>query len=120
MKLKMPQEIEVWYIIPAIRRELAKVLIKNHNLNQKQVAELLGITEAAISQYVKSKRAKEVIFDRNVLKEVKNSANKIVKNNNLVMNEMYRLCKLFKVKKIVCGIHKKNNKKYDKCNVCLK
>jgi hypothetical protein len=46
----MPQEIEVWYIIPAIRKELAKRLVQHHEVAQKDVAELLGVTEAAISQ----------------------------------------------------------------------
>ena len=116
----MPQEIEVWYIIPAIRREFAKVFIKEHSLNQKQTAKLLGVTESAVSQYIKSKRAKEVIFDKNVLSEIKKSVKKIIENDNLIMDEMYRICNLFKVRKIVCGIHKKDNKKYLGCDICLR
>ena len=56
----MPQEIEVWYLIPALRKELARIFIKDYGLAQKKAAELLGISGAAVSQYVKEKRAKEI------------------------------------------------------------
>ena len=55
LKQLMPQEIEVWYIIPAVRRELAKSMVKI-GLKQKQIAVTLGITEAAVSQYLKLDR----------------------------------------------------------------
>ena len=66
----MPQEIEVRYIIPAIRRELASLLIKEHYKTQKEAAKILGLTEAAISQYQHSKRAKEVVFSDSVKNEI--------------------------------------------------
>ena len=58
----LPQEIEVWYVLPALRREYAKVLIKEHKLSQKGVAEILQVTESAISQYLTGKRASKVKF----------------------------------------------------------
>ena len=64
----LPQEIEVWYIIPAIRRELTKILIKQYNLKQKKVAMLLGISEAAISQYLSNKRGQEIKFPKEMEK----------------------------------------------------
>ena len=39
MQNQMPQEIEVWYTIPALRRELAKSMIEDFKLSQKQVSE---------------------------------------------------------------------------------
>ena len=48
----MPQEIEVWYVIPAIRKQLAKALVGEHKLPQKQVADIMGVSSAAISQYL--------------------------------------------------------------------
>ena len=43
MSKTMPQEIEVWYLIPAIRREVANVLIAEHKLKQKMIAVILMI-----------------------------------------------------------------------------
>ena len=77
MQSQMPQEIEVWYVIPAIRRELAKAMI-NTGLTQKEIAKIMGITEAAVSQYIHSKRAKEIAFSKKVLEEIKISAEKII------------------------------------------
>ena len=42
MQETMPQEIEVRYILPAIRRELARIFIQDHKLNQKEAAKILG------------------------------------------------------------------------------
>ena len=39
-KLIFPQEIEVWYVLPAIRKQLALELIKQ-GLTQSQVSKLL-------------------------------------------------------------------------------
>ena len=50
----MPQEIEVWYLIPALRRELANIFIKNYNLNQKETAKILGITRATLYEKLKN------------------------------------------------------------------
>src|SRR3989338_7359320 len=71
MKETMPQDIEVRYILPAIRRELTNAFIEKHKLNQKEAAKLLGMTEAAISQYRHSKRAKEVVFSDEVLNQIR-------------------------------------------------
>lgn len=117
---QMPQEIEVWYIIPAIRRELAKSMIKDLNLTQKHVARAMGLTEAAVSQYLHSKRAKEVVFTKAVLEEVKKSAKDIAKNENLLMQEMMRLTNLTGVKHVMCDVHKKHDAKLpNNCDICF-
>ena len=51
-----PQEIEVWYVLPGVRKEIAANLIAK-GWSQRQVAQKLGVTEAAVSQYVNHKRA---------------------------------------------------------------
>ena len=73
MQGQMPQEIEVWYILPAIRRDLTKSMINDLHLTQKEIAKIMGLTEAAVSQYIHSKRAKEIVFSNAVLKEIKQS-----------------------------------------------
>jgi len=92
----MPQEIEVWYIIPALRRELAKTMIEDFNLTQKAVAKHMCLTEAAVSQYQSSKRAKEVIFTEAVLSEIKRSATKIIES---ALDKSNDLAVVFKIAK---------------------
>lgn len=119
MQLKMPQEIEVWYILPAIRKELAKSLIKDYKLSQRETAKRIGLTEAAVSQYIKEKRGKDIKFNDNILKEIRSSAKVIAEKEELFMHEIQRLCNLNSVKKTICYLHKKENKNLlKKCRAC--
>lgn len=121
MQENMPQEIEVRYILPAIRRELARIFIQEHKLSQKESANLLGLTEAAVSQYQHSKRAKEVVFSNAVVDEIRKSANKILaeKSKQRLIAEMYRISNLTTVKQILCDIHRAQSKDLESCNVCF-
>ena len=120
MRKVMPQEIEVWYLIPALRRELTNIFIKNHNLNQKETAKILGITEAAISQYLKSKRGQEIKFSRKDSKEIEKAAEKIIKNNDSLMENLYNLCVLFRESKVICNLHRSKDSSIPKnCDACF-
>ena len=94
MGIKLPQEIEVWYVIPAIRREFAKALVKK-GLKQREVARMLGVTDAAVSQYFSSKRGSEVKFNQEIKKEIRTSVEKVMKGGN-VLSEIQKICRLCK------------------------
>jgi predicted transcriptional regulator len=116
----MPQEIEVRYILPAIRRELARIFIQEHKLSQKDAAKLLGLTEAAVSQYQHSKRAKEVVFSNEVISEIKKSAEKILAEKNSkqrLIAEMYRISNFSNLKHILCDLHRSQSKELGNCNI---
>ena len=122
MQETMPQEIEVRYILPAIRRELARIFIEEHAFSQKEAAKILGLTEAAISQYRHSKRAKEVVFSDNVVNEIRISADRILSdktNKQRLIAEMYRVTNLTNVKQILCDLHRAQSKELDGCNICF-
>jgi len=105
-KLIFPQEIEVWYILPVIRRKIALKLVEK-GLPQKEVAELMMITPAAVSQYKKQKRAKEEIFDPELEKELEKSVHKILKDHSCLSKEIIRLNDLVKKKGIICKVYNK-------------
>ncbi len=118
----MPQEIEVRYILPAIRRELARIFIQEHKLSQKDAAKILGLTEAAVSQYQHSKRAKEVVFSNEIVNEIKKSAEKVLAEKNSkqrLIAEMYRISTLANVKQILCDLHRSQSKELGNCNICF-
>jgi hypothetical protein len=52
-----PCESAVKYKVPAIKAELARKL-KKQGKSQKEIAAILGVTEAAVSQYLSGKRAR--------------------------------------------------------------
>jgi predicted transcriptional regulator len=56
MGMKTPCEEMFKEILPAIRALIVKDLVERHHLNQVEVAERLGITQPAVSQYLRSLR----------------------------------------------------------------
>jgi predicted transcriptional regulator len=115
--MNLPQEIEVWYIIPAIRRELAKAMLRM-GLKQKEIAGKLGVTDAAISQYMKSKRASEVKFDSRIRKEIEKSAGRLIKGGNAMM-ETQRLVRLCRKEGLVCRIGRRLGNSPEGCRACF-
>ncbi len=112
----LPQEIEVWYVIPAIRKELAKLLTRQHEMSYEQAGRILGISKAAVSQYLSNKRANKIKLNSNVKKEIVKSAKIIVKDQKNALGEMQRILKYIKDKKCLCDVCKKYNK--DVLNYC--
>jgi len=106
----LPQEIEVWYIIPAIRRELSKLLTKKYKLTYEKAGNALGISKAAISQYLKKKRAKSIKFPDKIKKELEKSAKIIIKNETRALHEILRILKIIKKTRCCCKVCKKHNK----------
>ena len=117
MKLIEPQEIEVFYILPAIRRELA-INLDKEGLQQNEISELLHVTPAAINQYLNSKRALEVNFSPQIKKEIKKSALRI-KNGSFFLEETQNLLRKIKQARVVCTLHKKFTN-LPCCNACFK
>lgn len=116
----MPQEIEVWYLIPALRRELAKIFIRDYNLTQKESAKIIGITESAISQYLKAKRGNEIKFSKKEISEIRKSADRMIKDNDNIMKELYDLCVKFRESKVICNLHRSKDKSISKdCTACF-
>ena len=104
-KILFPQEVEVWYVLPAIRRELAKSLVAQ-NLQQTKIAHFLGVTPAAISQYKTDKRASDIKFDSLTLSLIKQSAKRITKQPESVFGEILSINNHLKTSGQFCTIHK--------------
>ena len=117
----MPQEIEVWYLIPALRKELAGILIRDYSLTQKKAAEILGITDAAISQYLSSKRGNEIKFSKDEIEKIKKTAKEIATNKEDIMRKIYALSVSLRKSKTICSIHKNQDDDVEKdCDICFK
>ena len=106
---KLPQEIEVWYIIPRIRKELSLILISK-GYSYEQTGKVLGITKAAVSQYVKNKRANKIKISKEIQKEIKISAEKIHAKESSALAEIQLILKKMKSTKNSCDVCKQYNK----------
>ncbi len=117
MKL-MPQEIEVRYVLPALRKQFTLALAKK-GIKQKEIASLLNITPAAVSQYVKDKRG-TTKFQNNVQKEINQSIEKITKNKSTAQKEIYRISNLIRKTSTICDIHRLYDEVPEQCSLCFK
>jgi predicted transcriptional regulator len=105
----LPQEIEVWYIIPAIRKELSRLLVRMHDLTFEKAGDILGISKAAVSQYLSNKRANKISLPEDIRKELAKSATIMIKDNRRAVKEIERILKLMRTKKCCCDVCKKYN-----------
>lgn len=67
-----PCEKAVWYYLPQIRADLAKELVKT-GMTQSSAAKMLGVTPAAVSQYLHKKRGGQTIRSRVYKQEIHNA-----------------------------------------------
>jgi len=116
--MDLPQEIVIWRIIPSIRKEFVLGL-KKKGLSQKNIADRLNVTPAAISHYVNNKRAQtSVIFNAKSRAEIKKSVEKIAKSEDpkIGLQEISHVTEFCRRQRILCSncdIRKSN------CDICF-
>ncbi len=88
-----PCEIMLWDRLPAIRRAFAISLINDHGLNQRDAAEKLGVTPAAVCQYLSKKRGHNLVFTVTIQQEILISAARIMNDSSSAV-ETCRICRL--------------------------
>ena len=105
MPLKTSCETIAKYYLPAIRSLIAKKLVEQYRLSQTQVAEKLGTTQAAVSQYLSSRRGtktvKEIEEDPLLKKAITQVVEKIVKSEDpdVLSMQLCGLCNLIRERK---------------------
>ncbi len=117
-KLHTPQEVEVHYILPALRKALTTEL-KSKGLSQKEIAQLLQVTEPAISQYASGKRASGVVFNERVTDAI-NAVAQQVNTDDELRAHTQALLKVIKDERVTCGVCKTVTSAPSDCNVCFK
>lgn len=89
--------IMVKYVLPALRAQIALDLL-DRGYRVKDIAELLGLTQAAVSQYLRSKRGQkglEIIkkSDR-AMRVVKELVDELVAGRVTIEDEVDYLCRI--------------------------
>lgn len=118
--MELPQEIEVFYTLPAVRRELARVLVKQ-GLTQRAVAKKLDVTEAAVSQYLSNKRGITFEYPKDIVAAIVAAAATIQKTADaaILRKEILKLSVLLKDHKVICALHRKHGPVNDGCALCF-
>ncbi|HEV8387527.1 MAG TPA: transcriptional regulator [Nitrososphaera sp.] len=124
----LPSEIEAKSLIPAVRAILAKKLIREYSLKEEDVAKVLGITQAAVSNYVRGTRGDvELITRLESVREVMRMIDDIAKD--LSTNKAYTpstlakfvgLCNYMRYTLIICDVHHSMESNIDEqiCEQC--
>ncbi len=143
----MPQEVEVWYVLPALRREIAKMMKtktvqrvgedgkkKEHKITQKEIAKMLGVTEPAITQYLLKKKGRrsrgdQVSIPEKFRGELEKSADAMIEqyeknasNDDMfetMTREFNRMIRVIRDSGTMCDFHRQFSAHVkDKCNAC--
>jgi hypothetical protein len=98
---RTPCEYILWNLLPAVRKEIAKSMVNDFGLIQKEAAMKLGITPAAVCMYLTDRRGNIKIRDKKIINEIKVSAENIIKDENRdIIKETCRLCKIIKSRRL--------------------
>jgi len=106
-ELLLPQELETYYILPTLRTALANEL-KVLGKKQTEIANIFGVTPAAISQYTSKKRGSEVKFPKEIMQIIKQTAPNI-KDRYTYIKEIQHLLKQIRQSNTLCQIHHQLN-----------
>ncbi len=111
--MKTPCEIVVWYVLPTIRREIAKEMVETYHMKQADIGRIFGVTDAAISQYLKKKRGGSAFIEQSryydsFIKEIKVSAKLVVEGTSDMAAEMCRICNAIKNMGLLAEIYAEN------------
>ncbi|HLD18794.1 MAG TPA: hypothetical protein VJB90_02185 [Candidatus Nanoarchaeia archaeon] len=116
-KLETPQEVEVWYLLPSVRKRLVLSLIKQ-GLKQNEIAKHLNLTDAAVSQYIHNKRAYGIEIPEKITKQIDESALKIVNKQSTLQREVQNIMHSMRDTKFICTVCRECTGAAKSCQVC--
>ena len=123
MVLVYPAEIEANIVLPAIRKAFCEAAAEL-GIKQKDIAEYLGITEAAVSQLLSGKRGAEIKIDDDLKVNVKGLVKQVIEGKKSGFAAVQELSSEFKFSGRLCDLHHKiggvNPQTCGLAKICLK
>jgi len=110
----MPCEVAVKSVVPSIRAFVATELTQSYNMKQNDVAELLGITQTAVSKYTSHVRGAALKIDQTeeiqfMMKKIaKQLANGKITRQDLVI-KFCEVCITVRKAGIMCSLCKRSD-----------
>jgi len=124
----LPSEIEAKSLIPAIRSILAQKLIKEYCLKEEDVAKVLGVTQAAVSNYIRGTRGDTQLVAKlesvlEVTRMIEDIARDLASNKAYTpstMAKFVQLCNYMRYTFIICDVHRTMESHIDEkvCEQC--
>ena len=123
--LIIPCEVASKSVIPALRAMVARELIEAYGMKQEQVAERLGVTQAAVSKYQHQVRGEAVELEKaSEVQEIsRNIASMLSKNPSplAVSQKLCQACTDIRALGLMCETCRKVDPEWDveHCTICF-
>ncbi|CAE6498648.1 MAG: helix-turn-helix domain-containing protein [Candidatus Nitrosotenuis sp.] len=109
----LPAEIESKTLIPALRAILAKKLAEEHKIREDEISKMLGVTQAAISNYIRGTRGdpkliQKLVADEQVSQMIKELSERLASDMAYTPSSLAKfisLCNYIKSSLLICEIH---------------
>ena len=109
----LPAEIESKTLIPALRAILAKKLAKDHNIREEEISKMLGVTQAAISNYIRGTRGDpaliaKLLTEKQVASLIDELCDSLASDRAYTPSSLSKfigLCNYIKSSLLICEIH---------------
>ena len=119
-------EIASQYLLPTLRALIAKNLMEKYNMTQQDAASKIGLTQSAVSQYMRQLRGSKIKIlekDKVIMDEIEKFSGRIASgelNNLSTLDAFCEICRSARRRKILCELHTKSFPDLKDCNICLK
>jgi predicted transcriptional regulator len=124
--MPFPCEFAVRSVVPALRALVARELSTSYHLKQDDIASLLGITQSAVSQYLRHVRGRAVnIEEITEIHEITQTLAMGLANNKLsqrhITQQYCKACQIIRQKRLLCQVHKRLDASFDvvNCDACI-
>ena len=109
----LPAEIESKTLIPALRAILAKTLAEKHEIREDQISKMLGVTQAAVSNYIRGTRGdpeliKKLVAETQVFEMISEISTDLASDRAYSPSSLSKfigLCNYIKSSLLICDIH---------------
>ncbi len=124
----LPAEIESKTLIPALRAILARKLSGEHKMREDGISSILGVTQAAVSNYIRGVRGDKRLIDKlladdHVSEMINGMCKKMASDKAYTPSSLSMfigLCNYVKSSLLICEIHHKLESDIDEkvCKEC--
>lgn len=124
----LPSEVESKLLIPAVRAILSKELVTEKGLKEEEVARMLGITQAAVSNYLRGTRGDNELISKlmslseimSMIKEISDDLSTNRAYTAKTLSKFIALCNYMRYSLIICDAHHSLERNIDEkvCEQC--
>ncbi len=109
----LPAEIESKTLIPALRAILSKKLAVEHKIREDEISKMLGVTQAAVSNYIRGTRGdpqliQKLLSEEQVAKLINELCDSLTTDMAYTPSSLAKfigLCNYIKSSLLICDIH---------------